>query len=435
MDEFYSSACSSHFDFIAITETWLSSDILSSEYFPNNFNVIRSDRRFQQIGRSRGGGVLLAIRNFFDYTIVDTTAIFQDFPAIDIIVVKTTINSTLLHICVLYIPPDISLLDFESFLDIFEQKLLDFKDMIILGDFNCPHFMIDDRDPKSINLRNCVELLALEQFNHVTNVNGRILDLVLSNSPCEVLRDAAPFVGEDEYHPALTISVAKTSERYVNFPTHDAPSYNFKKSDFPSLYDCLLNANWSFLDGYTDVDTACDSFYQRLYSIFNMYVPTTSTRKNCYPKWFTPEIIYYAKLKHTHWKNYKRHKSTYSLNEFRRLRALIKSLCSVAYSNYMSSVETNIINNPKDFWAYINTKKQRTRIPGRMTDGDRTMDDPQSIVDGFASFFKSVYVSPSLNTDDHDEVDVHHCVHLVCFSEDDVKCYNKTKRQYDCRTG
>ncbi|KAH8272255.1 hypothetical protein KR018_001498, partial [Drosophila ironensis] len=41
---------------IVFTETWLKSDILNSEIFPNKYSIFRRDRPHR-----RGGGVLIAI--------------------------------------------------------------------------------------------------------------------------------------------------------------------------------------------------------------------------------------------------------------------------------------------------------------------------------------------------------------------------------------
>ena len=47
------------YDIIAITETWLSQDVLSSEYFNSDYNVYRSN------GKGRGRRILLAVKSSF----------------------------------------------------------------------------------------------------------------------------------------------------------------------------------------------------------------------------------------------------------------------------------------------------------------------------------------------------------------------------------
>ena len=45
-------------DIIAVTETWLTDKILDNEILPSDYSIIRKDRH------TRGGGVMLAIKNF-----------------------------------------------------------------------------------------------------------------------------------------------------------------------------------------------------------------------------------------------------------------------------------------------------------------------------------------------------------------------------------
>lgn len=61
--QFYQCTSLHDFDIIALTETWLTENILSSEYFDNYYHVYRKDRCAIATGLKKGGGVLLAIRS------------------------------------------------------------------------------------------------------------------------------------------------------------------------------------------------------------------------------------------------------------------------------------------------------------------------------------------------------------------------------------
>ncbi|KAK9695193.1 hypothetical protein QE152_g33031 [Popillia japonica] len=62
VDEFACSISQEEFDFVALSETWLSAEISSSEFFPDRYRVFRCDRDFATCGLARGGGVLLALQ-------------------------------------------------------------------------------------------------------------------------------------------------------------------------------------------------------------------------------------------------------------------------------------------------------------------------------------------------------------------------------------
>ena len=61
IQETYNATSICNYDIIALSETWLSDDISSSELISNNYVVYRSDRNFESLSVSRGGGVLLSI--------------------------------------------------------------------------------------------------------------------------------------------------------------------------------------------------------------------------------------------------------------------------------------------------------------------------------------------------------------------------------------
>lgn len=61
--------------------------------------------------------------------------------------------------------------------------------------------------------------------------------------------------------------------------------YNFRKANFPDLYNSLSEIDWSFLFTYTDVNTACNAFYEKL--VFDHHIPIYKAKKHRYPTWYT----------------------------------------------------------------------------------------------------------------------------------------------------
>lgn len=54
-DIFYMSVSESEYDLIRLTETWLRASFSRSELFPDNYNVLRCDRKFAIVEVTRGG--------------------------------------------------------------------------------------------------------------------------------------------------------------------------------------------------------------------------------------------------------------------------------------------------------------------------------------------------------------------------------------------
>jgi len=92
LNSFQSYIYSTDFRFIAITETWLSNNILDGEVLPTNYTIYRRDRV------SRGGGVLLAVKH--DLPSVQLLLSSE----IESITVEITTNKSFI-VCVVYVPP------------------------------------------------------------------------------------------------------------------------------------------------------------------------------------------------------------------------------------------------------------------------------------------------------------------------------------------
>lgn len=361
--------------------------------------MIRCDRRFALVNRRRGGGVFVALSNKIPSITIDTSTITSAIPTVDIAACKCTLYNSTFYVIGLYIPPNISQHDFELFCDSFEAFLVD-KSVIIIGDFNLPHFITDPLTcSKCITFSCLCNMFSLKQYNSIVNCDERLLDLVLTNikSGITVERDDFPFVSVDQYHPALCVAltIPKSVSSLSSFPSNSNARYNFRRANFPQLYADLTNCDWSFLTEIKDVNLALDKFYESVYRIFDLNVPKVyaTCNKSDYPKWFTTEIISNIKIKSYYRRKWNSTKHLYFLNEFKRLRALCKSQISVAYHNYMQSVQGSISRDPKLIFQYIRDKQGCTRIPNVLTYNNIVLDTPQDIVNAFADKFCSTYHS------------------------------------------
>ena len=64
-----------------------------------------------------------------------------------------------------------------------------------------------------------------------------------------------------------------------------------------------------------------------------------------------------------------------------------------AFANFVRLAQDKVKLNPSYFWSYVNTKRKNSRIPSNLTIGDSNikLNDPLTIVNGFASQFSSVF--------------------------------------------
>lgn len=430
--DLYNAVSTFDYDLICLTESGLTSNISSDELFPVSYSVFRSDRKFEITGHQRGGGALLAVRSDYKVTKLNLEPV-SVVPDIDVVGCKVTIPNSTLLVFVIYIPPQTTIRDYELFFDTFERLPLfenNYK-LLICGDFNIPSFNSDPNDNKAKLINNFLQYLDLRQFNSITNVNERLLDLILANFECNVSRDSVPLLSEDRHHPSLIVRLQLESKYGNNFSTkQDNKMFNFKRANFILLYDRLLQVDWSCLEAYTDPNDACDKFYAVLHLIFDECVPKFKKTNRRFPPWFNYEIKNNIRKKEVALKNYKKYKNDHYLRQFQTLRRTIKRQVDTAYRQYASNIENEISRDPSKFWSFVQCKRNKSRIPGTLVYNDEIFDTPQNIVNGFANFFSSIYTQSNhllMNN-----LISYHCnsINIIRITEDDIlKAIKKLKNK------
>ncbi|KAK9718548.1 hypothetical protein QE152_g23133 [Popillia japonica] len=257
---------------------------------------------------------------------------------------------------------------------------------MLLGDFNIPQYILHNiNDPLYNVFREYCDFLELNQYNHISNVNNRLLDLVFGNYNCNVKRCESPLVKEDAiHHPSIEVSFEFRVAKIDRFPKSlDNKTYNFKKANYPELYSALLREDWSFLLDHTEVNVACEAFYGALYSIFDRYVPYYKTRESNpkYPCWYSHDIVqsikekyrWFKKCWYSHdivqsikekyrwFKKYKRTGSASDYEKYKSLRTSTKHLIDATYSRYIEHIELEIQQDSKSFWSYVQSRKRCDR--------------------------------------------------------------------------
>ena len=192
------------------------------------------------------------------------------------------------------------------------------SDLLLLGDFNIPDY--------NSNISNFQNFLELQQFNSINNVNNRLLDLVLANKECEVERAVDILLDEDTHHPSIVILYnIRTKQKNNKIIIKPTNYYNFKKANFPLLYQNLFEIDWSFLSNINEVELATQQFYDKLDTVFSECVPKSIPPSHTYPPWFNGELIKNIKRKHKLWRKYKNNNNINILNEYKELRRSTKT--------------------------------------------------------------------------------------------------------------
>ena len=80
------------------------------------------------------------------------------------------------------------------------------------------------------------------------------------------------------------------------------------------------------------------------------------------------------------------------MENLRCLRQQIKRDIRNNYDIFLRNTQNSILNDPKTFWSFVNSKKRTTSIPGVVVHEDQEFSSSQAIVNVFAQFFAGVYV-------------------------------------------
>lgn len=168
--------------------------------------------------------------------------------------------------------------------------------------------------------------------------------------------------------------------------------YNFHKADFDRINAKLKNTNWLELLIELPSETCLDKFYEILNHIIKEHTPTSSSRVNKFPVWFSRALIKISNKKQKAWIKWKKYKNQSHYEQFSYYRTLFKTQSKECYRKYnMESVEDNIKLDIKHFWKYMSNRKAKPKIPSTMQYLNQRSSDPETICNWFSDFFESVF--------------------------------------------
>lgn len=404
---FYRNLCINNFNIIALTETWLLDGIYNAELFDDRYMVWRRDRSYATTHQSMGGGVLIATSK--DLAVrprPDWHSTAEDL-WISITPTKSKIQ---FHICVLYLCAQNHGLTFSQQLDNFLSNLSNIMlnnqtdKFIILGDFNLSKIIwesipgasyLQSRNACSsdeINLVDDLSLLNLNQFNHINNAYGKILDLVLSNDSVIVSDCLDPLVPLDPHHKALLVCV-----ECIEFnPLESAPriKYLYNSVNYDDFNAALLTIDWHTTFSRMTIQMATDHFYNKLYELRDIHVPVKHVRCDTFPPWYSQPLRKILKEKYKYFRKFKTYGNKSDELTFTILRARAKEIETECYNYFIKKTEESIKNNPKHFWSFMKSKSKSSSLPSCMSYNNISANNGDDICSLFSQYFHSTFLTP-----------------------------------------
>ena len=231
--------------------------------------------------------MLVATKKIFNAKVVRINC-----QSIEQVFVRLTINKTRLILGCVYIPPSSDRPLYELHCETVEWLLAGFPDhyIILAGDYNLPDARWSETGglvhchPSSSakELFNCFSFLNLKQTNYIPNNNDTFLDLVFSNFPELSVSTAVDRLLDRDYahHIAYSLDLPITLSPILKY---NIKYYDFRNADLVAINDYLASVRWDDVMNVVDVNTACERFYECIYSAIDLFVPVKTFKNGNFP--------------------------------------------------------------------------------------------------------------------------------------------------------
>lgn len=410
-----------------ISESWLSNDFSVSEVNFHGYTVYRSDRKYELSDMSRGGGVLVAIRNNLKSKLVPIATSVLEYDHIFVFI--SFPGQSFIFGCT-YIPPLSPLEIYVEHCSVVEDLVARYPDakFFLTGDYNLPsavwsydpeYGMLVDCPPSSHAVHVCeiFNFLSFVQVNNRPNQRGTYLDLLFcGDTEIRTSAPADPLHHNTKSHDSFSFSIPLNDT--VCQPK-DCQYFDYANCDVAAFNEFFSDTDWDLILSQPTLDMIVESFTSLLVSGIEQFVPTKVFRPSSYPKWFSKDLrklTVEKKLAHI---QYKTSNLEVDYQRFSQLRAQCKSLSSQCYDEYMEIINSKIKTDPRYFWRFSSESRKVSGFPLNMSYNDVSGSSMEENVNLFADLFSSVYQNSDLSVPDYRYQDVID-LNLIVFSDQEV---------------
>ena len=374
------------FDVIAVSETWLKPSVTNAEINIANYSIARQDRKDKT-----GGGTVIYVRNGLPYrSRTDLQNNYSESCWIEI----TRRNTKSLFISSVYRPPDFEIKNFIEKFNNDISKIQENAEIILLGDFNVDY---NRRSTAKSRLQTLARAFSLEQLitspTRITESSESIIDLIFVNNIHRVV--ASGVIPLDLSDHSLIFCVIKSGVAKTGGNYRDINYRCFKRYDKVKFNRDLENANWSFLDSISDINTTLSTWCNLFSVIAEKHAPIKSRRVKCINKapWITPELTKLMRERDFHQKQAHKTNSEYHWVKFRQLRNFINNQIKLAKSKYYRDTINADKYNPSGLWKTLNELTSRNisgQNPSCIISEDEPVSDQKSIATILNDYFTSI---------------------------------------------
>ena len=307
---------SSNYNILAITETWLSDEILDKEILSNGFTIYCNDRA------SRCGGVLIALKSNISSKQLPIPS------GLEVVTAEISCNTTV-TLCVIYIPPN-SDSSCHHYILTYLSTIASKPHTLILSDFNYPDinwYSLVGQSNVSIAFCDSVYRYNLSQLvTFPTHIKGNTLDLVLTTSlhlvsnpsHCDLLSYNG--LNSDHFLLSFALNTSNAISRPKATGSKFEPNHSYK-FDYEGLTTYLYDYDFSFFYEVVDIETLWLSLKEIVVRSMSRYSSRSRPTHTKSPAWFNSDIHHRLNELHSHGKRFKRSNLPSTCNKTDRSRS------------------------------------------------------------------------------------------------------------------
>lgn len=378
------------FDILAITETWLTENIVNSEVSLEGYTMLRRDRK--DPNKIRGGGVALYVKN--EISMLEREDLYEQlFPESVWCNICCGGEKTLIGVC--YRAPDSLIVNDAALYALIGRASC--ENIVLMGDFNFPEIKWENSEGGEMShpFVNCIQDNFLEQLVTEPTRGQNILDLVLTSDSnfVEDLEVVEPFSNSDHQSVSFSLKIGIEPVR-----TNSLLSYNYFRANYDIVRNYVQSRNLNMLlDMCNNVSESWILLKSELFAIREKFIPKQGQKRNkC--KWVTQKVTRCRKAKKKAWNKYiksGRQRVLYDvyLDKLKESRKENRK----AKENFEIKIANNIKCDSKSFYSYIRSKQRCADKVGPLKDdaGNVIVDD-KFAANLFNKYFSSVFTIEDL---------------------------------------
>jgi len=423
--EMYNSS-SSKICAVSLQETWLSADSDVSPFQLDGYNFIHKGKSC-----SAHGGVAIYLHESLQYEILDIydNSEIWDGLFIKISVENGNIGHKTLVLGSIYRPPRPTTANISTFIDELNEvanRLKNYKDVVISGDFNLD--LLKFRENNNINdfldfMISCSYFPTITLPTRLTNRQGTLIDNFFVKTDKHLFDTQSGIILSQisdhlPYFMALDyVQMSKPSVKHIKLVASDSRSYMDFRNELQSEYiSQKLHASYS-----TNPNSSYNNLHEILQYLMDKHFPAKLVKRNKYKHknspWITQGILKSIRYKD---KLYVKLKSTPTNNEnfeqrqinFKTYSKILKHTINFAKKNHYQNCFEKFKCDLKKTWSTINgilnRNKKKKDFPKHFEIHGQSVSNEKLIANEFNKYFINVGPSLAENTT---------CPSNICFKD------------------